>query len=95
MALSAIAFYEWLRGPRTAQELQDQEDLLPGHAAFPFTAAQAALSAKLYQSLPRARSRVLDFAIAAGALEQRAMLWTLNRADFADIPGLRLFAPAL
>ena len=29
-------------------------------------------------------------AIAATAIAQNAALWTLNRADFADIPGLRL-----
>ena len=36
-------------------------------------------------------SREIDIAIAACAIRHEAALWTLNTADFADIPGLRLY----
>ena len=33
----------------------------------------------------------MDLAVAASALAWRAPLWTLNRDDFCDVPGLELF----
>jgi predicted nucleic acid-binding protein len=36
----------------------------------------------------------MDIAITASAIEQGARLWSLNPADFRDIPGLQLFDPA-
>ena len=32
----------------------------------------------------------MDLAIAAHAISREASLWSLNVADFADIPGLKL-----
>lgn len=91
--MPSLVLYEWLRGPRTAIELQDQETIFPSGAALPFDVEDAALSAKLYRSVRRARLREIDIAIAAITIRHRAELWTLNRPDFADIPGLRLFVP--
>ena len=88
--LSAPALYEWLRGPRTLDELQDQETLLPRRAAVPFDTRAAATAADLYTQLERVRSREMDLAIAACAIANDAALWTLNEEDFRDIPGLRL-----
>jgi predicted nucleic acid-binding protein len=91
LVLSTLVLYEWLRGPRLPRELAMQESLLPSEAALPFEPADARLSAELYRSAPRARSREIDLAIAACAIRHKAELWTLNRADFAGIPGLKLF----
>lgn len=91
--LPAWVLYEWRRGPRTDAELAVQQALFPDEQAIAFTAADAACSARLYRTLPRARNRVADFAVAACALRYHAVLWTLNRADFADIPELRLADP--
>jgi predicted nucleic acid-binding protein len=91
--LSSLVIYEWLRGPRTQEEIGDLERLFPATAAAPFGPKDAALSADLYRSVRRARSREIDIAIAACAIVNEAQLWTLNRADFADIPGLRLYDP--
>jgi predicted nucleic acid-binding protein len=91
--LSSLVLYEWVRGPRLAHELASQESLFPSEAAVPFGWREAALSAKLYRSVSRARGREMDLAIAACAITHEAALWTLNTADFKDIPGLRLYSP--
>ena len=90
VAISSIVLFEWLRGPRTRAELTAQEALLPRESAVPFTAADAGLAAGLYSKVSRPRGREIDLAIAASALGQGAGLWTLNAADFRDVPGLRL-----
>ena len=90
LMLSAIVLYEWLRGPRSAVELAAQEQLFPSETAVTFGAAEAVLASRLYRSVPRARGRELDIAVAACALVADATIWTLNPADFRDIPDLRL-----
>ena len=93
MSLSTLVLYEWLRGPRTRAEIVDQESLFPADIAAPFDAAEALIAARLYHDMPRARQRELDLGIAACALAQGARLWTLNPADFRDVPGLLLYEP--
>ena len=90
LAMSSVALYEWLRGPRTPAELEVQQALMPIEAAYPFAPAEAALAATLYTTVRRPRGRDLDLAIAACAIAHDAALWTTNRKDFEDVPGLRL-----
>ena len=90
IGISTIVLYEWLRGPRTRAELAAQEELLPRDAAASFAAGEAAIAARLYQRVKRPRGREIDLAVAACAIAGEAALWTLNRADFDDIEGLRL-----
>lgn len=90
LVLPSLVLYEWLRGPRRAEEIAAQEGLLPAAAAVPFDGAAAEIAARLYRTLPRSRGREIDLAIAAHALALEAGLWTLNREDFADIEGLAL-----
>ena len=94
IAVATLVLYEWQRGPRTPDEIEDQEALLPARAARAFGPAEAARAAGLYRGLKRARGRDMDLAIAACALEHEAQLWTLNPADFRDLPGLRLYDSA-
>ena len=91
--LPVLVLYEWWRGSRSAEEIIDQEKLFPSAAAIPFGHNEAALAAKLYRQAARARSREIDIAIAACAITHEAALWTLNPADFKDIPGLALMRP--
>jgi predicted nucleic acid-binding protein len=91
---STLVLYEWLRGPRSAEELADQEALFPRESARVFGAAEAARAAELYRAVPAARGREVDIAIAACALVWDARLWTLNLDDFRDIPGLVVQRPA-
>jgi predicted nucleic acid-binding protein len=90
LALSTIVLYEWLRGPRARAELAAQEELFPSEHAVAFGAAEAAVAARLYKQVPRARGREIDLAVAACAMASGAAIWTLNPGDFRDIAGLRL-----
>lgn len=93
LAIPSLVLYEWLRGPRSVQELADQEALLPSKSALPFGPAEASLAAQLYAAVGNPRRRTLDLAIAACALAREATLWTLNTGDFSDIPDLRVASP--
>ena len=90
---SAVAYYEWLRGPRRPHEVEYQQRVIPEQAVIPFGPTEAAYAAELFRRLPHARARTADFAIAAVAIVHRAALWTLNPNDFGDIPDLTLFTP--
>jgi predicted nucleic acid-binding protein len=93
LVLPALVLYEWWRGPRQPEELAAQEALFPGEAALPFGIEQAQAAAQLYGLVNRPRGREVDLAIAAHATSRGALLWTLNRDDFDDIPGLALVPP--
>jgi predicted nucleic acid-binding protein len=90
LGVSSIVLYEWWRGPRSDEELEAQEALIPARTACHFGVAEAALAASIYRRLNKPRHREIDVAVAACALLQHAALWTLNPRDFADIPGLEL-----
>ena len=94
LGVSSIVLYEWWRGPRTENELEIQETLVPARSACAFGVAEAALAADMYRRLNRPRSRAIDLAIAACAISQHAALWTLNPRDFSDIPDLELVLTA-
>jgi predicted nucleic acid-binding protein len=88
--LTTLVLFEWRRGPRTRQEIADQESLFASEDAIPLGTREALLAADLYQRVKRARGREIDLAIAAWALAHYARLWTLNPDDFKDIPSLKL-----
>jgi len=94
LATSTLGLFEWLRGPRTPEELDDQEALLPAAHARGFGEAEAVVAAGIYRGVTRPRGRDMDIAIAACAIAHGARLWTLNPGDFRDLPGLVLYQPA-
>jgi len=94
LVLPTLVLYEWWRGPRRPQELAAQEALFPADSALPFGVEQAAAAARLYGLVTRPRGREMDLAIAAHAISRDAQLWTLNPADFDDLPGLDLVRPS-
>src|SRR5205823_11263629 len=57
LMVSAIVLYEWWRGPRTQAELAAQQELFPAETAVPFSVDEAAVAARLYRSIPKARGR--------------------------------------
>lgn len=90
LAISSIVLFEWLRGPRLKEEIEAQEMLFPKVNAVPFGSVEAERAAELYKKVKRPRGREADLAIAASAITHGALLWTLNVADFDDIPDLQL-----
>jgi predicted nucleic acid-binding protein len=88
-----IVLYEWLRGPRTDDEVETVSAFFQTERVAPFREREAKTAAALYRRVKRARQRQADLAIAACAIEQGATLWTLNAEDFDDVPGLTLFRP--
>jgi predicted nucleic acid-binding protein len=90
LAVSTIALYEWRRGPRTPIDLDTEQALFPPEAIVAFDTRAAEAAAHLYLTVRKARGRDLDLAIAACAMVNGARLWTLNRKDFEDVPGLTL-----
>ena len=93
MGIPSLVLFEWCRGPRVATELALQEALFPSNEAIRFGPAEAIQAAELYHSVRRPRSREVDLAIAACAITLDAELWTQNRGDFVDVPGLRIYTP--
>ena len=91
VGFSTIALYEWRRGPRRETEKQAVDAFFEEELIVAFGKREAQRAADLYRRVTRARQRQADIAIAACAIESGALLWTLNRADFTDIPGLTLF----
>ena len=92
LLLSSIALFEWRRGPRTSEEIEDQEALFPTSQSIPFGPDEALVAADSYRKVKRPRGREVDLAIAACAIIHNAQLWTLNPSDFKDIPGLNLLS---
>ena len=93
IVIPSLVLFEWLRGPRTIPELEAQEALFPRRQAAAFGHREAGLAAELYAQVVRPRGREVDFAIAACAIVRAGALWTLNQADFADLPGMELYTP--
>jgi len=93
LAVSSLVLYEWLRGPRTPDQIHLQQALVPLDGAMPFGPREAGIAAGLYRDVTRPRRREVDLAIAATVIAHHAALWTLDAADFHDIPGLRLYTP--
>ena len=88
---STIVLYEWLRGQRSAAELNAQEGLFPRRQPCRLARMKPASRLIFYRAITRGRGREIDLAIAAIAMAQNASLWTLNIEDFRDIDGLTLY----
>ena len=93
LLISSLVLYEWLRGPRSPEELALADAFFPAESIVDFGADEARAAAALFKAVPRARQRGADLAIAACAIEHGAALWTLNPNDFRDIHGLKLYRP--
>ncbi len=91
LTMCTVALYEWLRRTRSSAEIDLQRAFFPEAMLAAFGVETARVAARVYRSLKRGRSREIDIAIAAAAIEHDAWLWTLNPEDFEDIPGLTLY----
>jgi predicted nucleic acid-binding protein len=91
--MSAIAWYEFLRGPRTPEELAMAGLLLDDEDIVPWTVELAGRAADTYRRGRISRRRANDIAIGTTAAAERALLLTVNPSDFKGIPGLSVEAP--
>ena len=88
--ISAVAWYEFSRGPRTVEQLAVARSLFGSDGIVPFSEDLAASAGEVFRSLGSPRKRAADIAIGVTAAAAGAALLTRNAKDFARIPGLKL-----
>ena len=91
--MSAIAWYEFCRGPRTPEQLAAARDLLGDEGVVPFTREASELAADQFRRLGSPRRRAADVAIGLTAAQREAVLLSGNQRDFAGVDGLRVEGP--
>ncbi len=90
LQMSAIAWYEFSRGPRTPEQLAVARSLLGEDGVVVFSERTAGLAAEAFRRLGSPRKRAADVAIGVTAAAHGAVLLTRNARDFAGIPDLRV-----
>jgi predicted nucleic acid-binding protein len=90
IGLSAVAWYEFSRGPRTPEQLATARSLFADDGVVPFSEPIAVTAAEVFRQLGSPRRRAADIAIGVTAAALGATLVTRNARDFAGIPGLEL-----
>lgn len=88
--ISATAWYEFSRGPRTAEQLATARAFFGEDGVVPFSERLAAIAADVFRQLGSPRRRAADIAIGVTATSRNAILMSLNAKDFAGIPGIRV-----
>lgn len=90
--ISAVAWYEFSRGPRTPEQLAVARTLFGSDGIVPFSESLAEAAAEVFRTLGSPRKRAGDIAIGVTAAAAGASLLTRNTRDFAGIPGVTLDA---
>jgi predicted nucleic acid-binding protein len=86
--ISAIAWYEFCRGPRTPEQLALAAGFLGAERIIPFDSVLAERAGDVFRRLGSPRRRAQDIAIGVTALACEATLFTRNKRDFSGIEGL-------
>jgi predicted nucleic acid-binding protein len=89
LQMSAVAWYEFSRGPRTPEQLAVARSFLGDEGVVAFSESVAAHAADVFRSLGSPRKRAADVAIGVTAALHGAVLVTRNSRDFAGIPELQ------
>ena len=92
LQLSAVAWYEFCRGPRLPEQIAVARSLFAADGVVPFDEVLAAQAAEVFRRLGSPRRRAADIAIGVTAAATSAVLLTRNARDFAGIPDLELEA---
>jgi len=90
--MSAVAWYEFSRGPRTPEQLAVGRAFLLDEGVVPFSEEVATYAAEVFRLLGSPRRRGADIAIGVTAAMLGAVLLTCNANDFAGIPDLSIEA---
>lgn len=88
--ISAVAWYEFSRGPRTPEQLAVARSFFGEDGVVPFSEVLSSLAAEVFRRLGSPRRRAADVAIGVTAAGREAALLTRNARDFAGIPDLRV-----
>ena len=88
--MSAWAWYEFRRGPRTPEQLAVAAALIDEDGVLALTQERAEQAAEVFRTLGSPRRRVADIVIGVTAASVGATLLTNNTRDFAGIPDLIL-----
>ncbi len=86
--MSAVAWYEFARGPRTPDQVVRARTFFRQDGIIPFSESIAAEAAEAFRLLGSPRRRAADVAIGVTAVARGAALITRNVRDFAGIGGL-------
>lgn len=86
--MSAIAWYEFCRGPRTPEQLAVARSFLLEKGIVPPSEALAERAAEVFRRLGQPRKRGSDIAIGVTATAAGATLLSRNDRDFEGIPAL-------
>lgn len=88
--VSAVAWYEFCRGPRTAEQIAVARSFFGVDGVVPLSEEVAEQAAEVFRTSRAKRRRAADIAIAVTAVRAGAGLLTRNARDFEGIPGLDL-----
>ncbi len=94
LEVSAIAWYELCRGPRTPEQVAVARLLFGEDRGVPFTEDLADKAADHFRRLGSPRRRAADIAVAVSAVHRGAVLLTRNARDFSEVEGLVVEEPA-
>ena len=92
LQISAVAWYEFCRGPRLPEQIAVARSLFGPDGVVPFDETLAAHAAEVFRRLGSPRRRAADIAIGVTAASSAALLLTRNARDFAGVPDLELEA---
>lgn len=91
--ISAVAWYEFSRGPRTPEQLAVARALFGPDGVVALSEELADLAADVFRRLKAPRRRAADVVIGVTAAAMNAVLLTRNARDFAGVPDLELEQP--
>jgi predicted nucleic acid-binding protein len=92
LQMSAVAWYEFSRGPRTPEQLAVARSFFGQDGILALSETLASEAAEVFRRLGSPRKRAADVAIGVTAAVHDAVLLTRNARDFAGVPGLRVEA---
>lgn len=88
--ISAVAWYEFSRGPRTPEQLAVARAFFAEGGVVPLSEELASRAAETFRQLGSPRRRAADIAIGVTAVSRGASLLSFNDQDFTGIPELVL-----
>ena len=91
--MSAVAWYEFSRGPRTPEQLATAKAFFTDEGIIPLSEQIASAAAEVFRQLGSPRRRAADIVIGVTAASRNATLLTHNARDFFDIPKLYVEEP--